>query len=128
MKAEAKTDSRLTCEVETTLKVIGGRWKVLIIRELISQVKRFGELQRSLPGITQKMLTQQLREMEEDGIIHREVYAQIPPKVEYSLTSLGESLIPILYAMHDWAVEHFLQTNDYSGFQNNENTVDNSKF
>ncbi|MDP5337463.1 MAG: helix-turn-helix transcriptional regulator, partial [Nodularia sp. (in: cyanobacteria)] len=105
-------DSRLTCEVETTLKVIGGRWKVLIIRELISETKRFGELQRSLPGITQKMLTQQLREMEEDGIIHREVYAQIPPKVEYSLTTLGESLIPILYAMHKWAVEHFLPIND----------------
>jgi DNA-binding HxlR family transcriptional regulator len=75
--------------VETTLKVIGGRWKVLIIRELMLGVKRFGELQRALPGITQKMLTQQLREMEEDGIIHRQVYAQIPPKVEYSLTPLG---------------------------------------
>ncbi len=112
MKAEAKTDIRLTCEVETTLKVIGGRWKVLIIRELISQTKRFGELQRGLPGITQKMLTQQLREMEEDGIVHREVYPQIPPKVEYSLTSLGKSLIPILYAMHKWAVEHFLSIND----------------
>ncbi|MBD2385038.1 winged helix-turn-helix transcriptional regulator [Cylindrospermum sp. FACHB-282] len=106
MKAEAKIDSRPTCGVETTLKVIGGRWKVLIIRELISGVKRFGELQRSLSGITQKMLTQQLREMEEDGIIHREVYPQIPPKVEYSLTPLGESLKPILYAMHEWAVQH----------------------
>ncbi|TVP56648.1 MAG: transcriptional regulator [Nodularia sp. (in: Bacteria)] len=112
MKAEAKTDTTLTCEVETTLKVIGGRWKVLIIRELIPGVKRFGELQRGLSGITQKMLTQQLREMEEDGIIHREVYAQIPPKVEYSLTTLGKSLIPILYAMHKWAVEHFLQIKD----------------
>jgi DNA-binding HxlR family transcriptional regulator len=107
MKAEAQKHDRLTCEVETTLKVIGGRWKVLIIRELISGVQRFGELQRSLPGITQKMLTQQLRELEEDGIIHREVYAQIPPKVEYSLTALGESLQPILYAMHEWAVKHF---------------------
>ncbi len=108
MKAEAETYVKLTCEVETTLKVIGGRWKVLIIRELIAGVKRFGELQRSLPGITQKMLTQQLREMEEDGIIHREVYPQIPPKVEYSLTSLGESLKPILFAMHEWAVQHYL--------------------
>ncbi|MCM0593966.1 MAG: helix-turn-helix domain-containing protein [Gloeotrichia echinulata IR180] len=109
MKAEAQNDSRLTCEVETTLKVIGGRWKVLIIRELMLGVKRFGELQRSLPGVTQKMLTQQLREMEEDGIIHREVYAQIPPKVEYSLTPLGESLTPILYAMHEWAVKNLVQ-------------------
>ncbi|PMB27701.1 winged helix-turn-helix transcriptional regulator [Fischerella thermalis] len=107
MKAEAENSNRLTCEVETTLKVIGGRWKVLIIRELMLEVKRFGELQRALPGITQKMLTQQLREMEEDGIIHRQVYAQIPPKVEYSLTPLGESLKPILYAMHDWAVQHY---------------------
>jgi DNA-binding HxlR family transcriptional regulator len=112
MKAELQHESRLTCEVETTLKVIGGRWKVLIIRELIAGVKRFGELQRALPGITQKMLTQQLREMEEDRIIHREVYAQIPPKVEYSLTPMGESLKPILYAMHNWAVEHISQIND----------------
>ncbi|GBE95558.1 HxlR family transcriptional regulator [Nostoc cycadae WK-1] len=112
MKAEAESDRRLTCEVETTLKVIGGRWKVLIIRELITGVKRFGELQRALPGITQKMLTQQLREMEEDGIVHRQVYAQIPPKVEYSLTLLGESLKPILYAMHDWAVEHLSHINN----------------
>ncbi|MEA5568459.1 helix-turn-helix domain-containing protein [Anabaena sp. UHCC 0399] len=109
MEAQAENYERLTCEVETTLKVIGGRWKVLIIRELLSEIKRFGELQRSLPGITQKMLTQQLRELEEDGIIHREVYAQIPPKVEYSLTPLGKSLQPILYAMHEWAVKHFYQ-------------------
>jgi DNA-binding HxlR family transcriptional regulator len=113
MKAEAQSDRRLTCEVETTLKVIGGRWKVLIIRELITGVKRFGELQRALPGITQKMLTQQLREMEEDGIIHRQVYAQIPPKVEYTLTPLGESLKPILYAMHEWAVEHLSAKTEY---------------
>ncbi|MBD2691720.1 winged helix-turn-helix transcriptional regulator [Anabaena catenula] len=108
MKAEAENYSlsRPTCEVESTIKVIGGRWKVLIIRELISGEKRFGELQRGLPGITQKMLTQQLREMEEDGIVHREIYAQIPPKVEYSLTPIGESLKPILYAMHEWASQN----------------------
>ncbi|MBC1224904.1 helix-turn-helix transcriptional regulator [Nostoc sp. UCD121] len=110
MKAEAENNLRLTCEVETTLKVIGGRWKVLIIRELMTGVKRFGELQRALPGVTQKMLTQQLREMEQDGIIHREVYPQIPPKVEYSLTHLGETLQPILYAMHEWAVQHSNRT------------------
>ncbi|MDF5716607.1 MAG: helix-turn-helix domain-containing protein [Rhizonema sp. NSF051] len=109
MKAEAENHNRLTCEVEFTLKVIGGRWKVLIIRELIEGVKRFGELQRSLNGITQKMLSQQLRELEEDGIIHREVYPQIPPKVEYSLTLLGESLKPILYAMHEWGIKYSSQ-------------------
>ncbi|GAB1544086.1 transcriptional activator HxlR [Scytonema sp. NUACC21] len=117
MEAKAETHSRLTCEVETTLKVIGGRWKVLIIRELMLGVKRFGELQRSLDGITQKMLTQQLREMEEDGIIHRKVYPQIPPKVEYSLTPLGESLQPILYAMHEWGLKHLSQLNQKLNMQ-----------
>jgi DNA-binding HxlR family transcriptional regulator len=111
MKAEAENHNRLTCEVETTLRVIGGRWKVLIIRELMQGVKRFGELQRALHGITQKMLTEQLRELEEDGIVHREVYPQIPPKVEYSLTPLGETLKPILYAMHEWGAKHLSQFN-----------------
>jgi DNA-binding HxlR family transcriptional regulator len=77
----------------------------LIIRELLQGVRRFGELQRALPGITQKMLTQQLREMEHHEIIHREVYAEIPPKVEYSLTPLGQSLQPILDAMHEWGAK-----------------------
>lgn len=95
----------VSCEVETTLQIIGGRWKVLIIRELLLGVRRFGELQRALPGVTQKMLTQQLREMEQDGIVHRKVYAEVPPKVEYSLTSLGESLQPILKAMHEWGAK-----------------------
>ncbi|KYC40432.1 HxlR family transcriptional regulator [Scytonema hofmannii PCC 7110] len=113
MEAKAENYSRLTCEVETTLKVIGGRWKVLIIRELMVGIKRFGELQRALDGITQKMLTQQLREMEEDGIIARKVYPQIPPKVEYSLTPLGESLQPILYAMHEWGVKHLSNQIDH---------------
>ncbi len=94
--------TKSTCPVETTLKAIGGRWKVLILRELFPGVKRFGELHRSIQGITQKMLTQQLREMEQDGLIHRHVYPQIPPKVEYSLTEKGESLKPILLSMHAW--------------------------
>jgi DNA-binding HxlR family transcriptional regulator len=98
--------TRLTCAVETTLDIIGGRWKVLILRELFSGVKRFNELHRLLHGITQKMLTQQLREMEEHGIVHREVYLQVPPKVEYSLTPLGRTLEPILNAMHEWGVEY----------------------
>lgn len=102
MRVEVEKQSKPTCAVEITLKVIGGRWKVLILRELLQGVKRFSELQRSLPGITQKMLTQQLREMETDGIVLREIYLQVPPKVEYSLSPLGESLQPILAAMHDW--------------------------
>ena len=99
-------DDRLTCAVETTIKIIGGRWKVLILRELFTGIKRFGQLQRALTGITQKMLTQQLRELEADGIVHRQVYAQVPPKVEYSLTEKGKSLKPVLDAMHDWGLKH----------------------
>ena len=94
------------CLVEMTLTVIGGRWKVLILQELFSGVKRFNELHRSLAGITHKTLTQQLREMEADGIINHKVFAQIPPKVEYSLTPLGKTLKPVLAAMHRWAERH----------------------
>jgi DNA-binding HxlR family transcriptional regulator len=99
-----KIEKKSTCPAETTLKAISGRWKLLILRELFQDIKRFGELQRSLVGITQKMLTEQLRELEADGIVHREVYPQIPPKVEYSLTDLGKSLQPIIETMHEWGV------------------------
>src|SRR3989449_11421624 len=99
-------DKKLTCLVETTLAVIGGRWKVLILQQLFDGVRRFNELHRALAGITHKTLTQQLREMEKDGIISRKVYPQIPPKVEYSLTLLGKTLRPVLTAMHKWAERH----------------------
>ncbi len=104
-RLETKGD-RLTCSVETTLDIIGARWKVLILHELLQGVRRFNELHRALIGITQKMLTQQLRELEQDGIVHREVYQQVPPKVEYSLTELGCTLEPILDAMHHWGVTY----------------------
>jgi DNA-binding HxlR family transcriptional regulator len=94
-----------SCAVETTLEIIGGRWKVLILRELFSGTKRFSELQRTLSGITQKMLTQQLRELEQDGLVHRQVYPVVPPKVEYSLTALGQTLQPVLKAMHEWGLK-----------------------
>ncbi|NJR64557.1 MAG: helix-turn-helix transcriptional regulator [Leptolyngbyaceae cyanobacterium CRU_2_3] len=97
---------RLSCPVETTLDAIGGRWKVLILRELMQGVRRFNELHRLLHGITQKMLTQQLREMEEDGLVYREVYLQVPPKVEYSLTDTGKTLQPVLEAMHEWGKQY----------------------
>ena len=97
---------RLSCPVKTTLEVIGGRWKVLILRELMPGVRRFNELHRSLHGVTQKMLTQQLRELEADGLIHREVYPQVPPKVEYSLTQTGETLATVLKAMHEWGEQY----------------------
>jgi len=93
---------RASCPVEATLDAIGGRWKVLILHELFNGTRRFGELHRSLRGITQKMLMQQLREMEGDGLVHREIYMQVPPKVEYSLTDLGITLQPVLDAMHRW--------------------------
>ena len=90
------------CPVETTLKIIGDKWKVLILRDLFTGTKRFNELKRSLKDVTQKMLTQQLRELENDGIIHREVYPVVPPKVEYSLTELGNTLKPVIDSMYDW--------------------------
>jgi DNA-binding HxlR family transcriptional regulator len=111
MQIQIADTERASCPVERTLEVIGGRWKVLILRELFPGVRRFGQLHRALHGITQKMLTQQLREMEEDGIIHREIYLQVPPKVEYSLTPLGESLKPILDSMHEWGVRHLDEQN-----------------
>src|SRR5438132_10532444 len=97
---------QVSCLVENTLDVIGGRWKVLILRQLFGGVKRFNELRRALAGITHKTLTQQLREMESDGIIHRKLYPQVPPKVEYSLTPLGKTLKSVLTAMHNWAERH----------------------
>lgn len=92
----------VSCPVETTLAVINGRWKVLVIHHLLEGVKRFGELHRAMAGISHRTLTQQLRELERDRLIRRKVYAEVPPKVEYSLTSLGESLHPVLLAMHEW--------------------------
>lgn len=90
------------CPVETTLTLIGDKWKVLILRDLLTGTKRFGELKRSLSGVSQKVLTAQLRAMEEDGLVKRTVYAEVPPRVEYTLTDLGGSLRPILDAMWTW--------------------------
>lgn len=90
------------CPVETTLSLIGDKWKVLILRDLMPGTKRFGELKRSIGSVSQKVLTAQLRDMEESGLVHREVYAEVPPRVEYSLTDLGRSLKPILDSMWNW--------------------------
>jgi DNA-binding HxlR family transcriptional regulator len=90
------------CPAEATLDVIGGRWKVLILWHLLAGTKRFSELRRAMAGVTQKMLTQQLRELERDGVVHREVYAEVPPRVEYSLTDRGATLGPVVDAMCKW--------------------------
>jgi DNA-binding HxlR family transcriptional regulator len=92
-----------SCPVEVTIGVIGGKWKSVLLYHLIrNRVIRFGELRRLIPKATAQMLTAQLRELEADGVIHREVYPQVPPKVEYSLTPFGESLAPIIRAMTNW--------------------------
>lgn len=95
------------CRVEDALDILVGKWKPIILLTLLQEgTKRFNELNRSLLGITHKMLTNQLRELEEEDIITRKVYAQVPPKVEYSMTEYGKSLAPILVAMHDWGTAH----------------------
>lgn len=93
------------CPVETTLTLIGDKWKVLILRDLMPGTKRFGELKKSIGSVSQKVLTAQLRDMEENGLLTRTVYAEVPPRVEYSLTDLGKSLKPILDAMKNWGEE-----------------------
>ena len=90
------------CPVETTLTLISSKWKILILRDLMPGTKRFGELKKSIGGVSQKVLTAQLREMETDGLVRRTVYPEVPPRVEYTLTALGRSLKPILDAMWDW--------------------------
>ena len=94
-----KTKTLHLCPVETTLSLIGDKWKVLIIRDLLSGTKRFGELKKSIGTVSQKVLTDQLRDMEANGLVNRRVYAEVPPRDEYSLTDLGYSLKPILDAM-----------------------------
>lgn len=94
------------CPVETTLTLISDKWKVLILRDLLLGTKRFGELRKSIGHVSQKVLTAQLRQMEQSGLVNRKVYAEVPPKVEYSLTDVGYSLKPILDAMWTWGEEY----------------------
>ncbi len=94
------------CPVETTLTLISDRWKALILRDLLTGTKRFGELRKSLTGISQKVLTANLREMEANGLLTRRAYAEVPPRVEYTLTELGLSLRPVLAALFDWGIAY----------------------
>ena len=101
IEAKAKTELP-ACPVETTLTLIGDKWKVLILRDLMPGTKRFGELKKSVGNVSQKVLTAQLRAMEESGLVDRKVYAEVPPRVEYSLTELGKRLKPILDSLWAW--------------------------
>ena len=101
-EADAARLCELPCPVETTLDVIGGRWKALILYHLRDRPRRFNELRRLIPAVTQRMLTAHLRELERDGVVRREVFAVVPPRVDYSLTPLGRTLSPILAAMAEW--------------------------
>lgn len=94
------------CPIEATLDLIGGKWKGVILSRLVEQTRRFNELKRTIPRITQRMLTTQLRELERDKLINRKVYAEVPPRVEYSLTSKGETLKPVLTTLLHWGETH----------------------
>lgn len=97
------------CPVSATLKIIGGKWKPLILYFISVDVNRFGQLQRMMPGCSKRMMTTQLRELEDDGIIHREVFAEVPPKVIYTLTKKGESLRPLFSELSEWGIQNVLE-------------------
>lgn len=96
----------LDCPVATTINLIGNKWKLLIIRDLLGGTKRFGELRKSLTGISQRVLTENLRALENDGLLERKVFAEVPPRVEYSLNKTGLSLLPIITSMADWGTKY----------------------
>ncbi len=104
-------DELTACPVETTLLLINNRWKVLILRELLDGTKRFGELKKAIGSISSKVLTSHLRSMEESGLVDREVFAEVPPHVEYTLTETGNSLKPILDAMKEWGIDYQAKIN-----------------
>ena len=106
MRARKTVADLPACPVETTLTLIGDKWKVLILRDLLTGTKRFGELKRSVGSVSQKVLTSQLRDMENSGLVNRKVYAEVPPRVEYSLTGLGQSLKPILDSLKNWGEDY----------------------
>lgn len=108
------------CPVETTLDVIGGKWKGIILYQLLNGTKRFNEFRRLNPGITQFMLTLQLRELERDGIIHREIYKEVPPRVEYSLTDFGRTLGPLIMSMKAWGESYKVWLNENRATQGEE--------
>jgi DNA-binding HxlR family transcriptional regulator len=110
--AKRSDDTRTRCSVESVIGVIGGRWKCVVLFHLMPGTRRFGELRRALPNVTQRMLTLTLRELEEDGLVRRTVYAEVPPRVEYDLTPWGRSIEPILVAMREWGERYKRRLHD----------------
>jgi len=108
-------DCSFGCPVEAALEVVGGKWKGVILFHLRDETRRFNELRRLIPGVSQRMLTKQLRELEEDQIVHREIYREIPPKVEYSLTNFGLTLTPTLVALQEWGIEYLETVSELRG-------------
>jgi DNA-binding HxlR family transcriptional regulator len=106
MVKRSSVASHLTCPAEMTAELIGGRWKIVLLWYLFQGVQRFSDFQRAVPGITHKVLTHQLRDLEKNGLLTRTVYPEVPPKVEYHVTALGLSLKPVIDAMHQWGAEH----------------------
>jgi len=118
MKKQRGSGGGLGCPVEVTLEVVGGKWKGVILFYLLEGTKRFNELRRLLPDVTQRMLTLQLRELERDRIVQRKIYPEIPPKVEYSLTEFGKSLKPIIFTMREWGLQYRAKIRNFR-LQNN---------
>jgi DNA-binding HxlR family transcriptional regulator len=117
-----------TCPVTATMKVLGGKWKPILINAIyFTSPARFGELKRSVVGITQSMLTSQLRELEDDGIITRKIYAEIPPRVEYTLTEFGLTLSPIIQSMAEWGKQYWLINESKKPSNRNSTTQKNDK-
>ncbi|ELK46400.1 helix-turn-helix domain-containing protein [Halobacillus sp. ACCC02827] len=113
MDASLDSNGKLKCSIEYTLNKIGGKWKTVILWHLtVDGTHRYNALRRLLPGVSHKVLSQQLKELEEDGFIDRTAYNTIPPKVEYSITASGKTLLPILEAMHRWGTEHGSESNE----------------
>jgi DNA-binding HxlR family transcriptional regulator len=111
-KRMRRYDSEFGCSVEVALDVISGKWKGVILFHLLKEPKRFNQLRRLLPDVTQRMLTLQLRELEEDGVVHRQIYQEVPPHVEYSLTEFGHSLEPILVLMVEWGDKYMAKVKE----------------
>jgi len=110
MENKAEMQQTTQCPVEVTVNLVGGKWKLVILYQLAThEVRRFNELRRQFPDITQRTLTRQLRELESDGLIKRQVYSEIPPKVEYSLTDTGKSLHPLLLQLQDWGLNYMAE-------------------